>query len=65
MDIFDRATPRLANAHHKLWHVREACHDEIMEAALARAIVAIQDAQSRLRMIEREARAAGTGAWRE
>jgi hypothetical protein len=64
VDILDRATPRLAAAHNKLWHVRETCHDEIMRDALTRALAATQDAQARLRMIEREARAAGTGAWR-
>lgn len=64
MTVLDRAAPRLAGAHCDLWTVRERCHDEIMENALTRALAAIQDAQARLGMIEREARAAGTGAWR-
>lgn len=52
----DRADPRLATAHHLLYSVRDACHDDDMRAALTEAMLAIQDARARLGRIERGAR---------
>jgi hypothetical protein len=51
-----RATPLLAQAHALLWEVREACHDGYMAEMLTDAMERIQDAQTRLRGIEEEAR---------
>lgn len=56
MFILDRAAPRLADAHHDLWQVRETCGDPIMAGALTEAMIAVQWAQHRLRVIETEAR---------
>jgi hypothetical protein len=53
--VFGYADPKLAQAHHLMWEVREGCLDPVMEAELLEAMEHVQIARRRLAAIREEA----------
>lgn len=56
MELLEPALPKLKEAHHLMWQVRQVCNDPVMHKALGKALRHNRVAQRKMSDIKKEVR---------